>query len=894
MRGAPPPSKLSSLSPCIGRDEDLQRLFTFVERGARLITLHGAAGVGKTRLAREMLARSFPATTRRLFCDLSEVVDRDGLRQAIGAALEVPIARATSTIDPLLLAIAERGELVLVLDNGAAAVDALSEFVSSLCRAADRARVIVTTREVLRVQGEHAYEVKPLELEHAIALFVECARHVRPTYALDDGNAPLVAEIVRRLDGLPLAIELTAPRLRVMDERAIAARLDQALDLAAVGARDATSRHRTLRAAIESSFRVLAPEERAALAQTTVFRGGFDLEAAEAVLSIRAPDAPDASDASILDVLQSLREKSLLCIDASDREHGLRFRHLESIRAFGWEELVASTKDRETIERHAAHYLALAETLGNDVGRDRDAERRLLRELDNVVAVHARATDGDVSLRAALSLEAFFLARGPYGRSLALLDSALEKAGDGAPRYARGLLARGRAREAAGGDGLASLQAALELARRSGDAFVESNALAAIAAHRTTRGDLEGSRRELLAALPLFDRERDPEGLSRCEGQLGLVLRYLGDVDGARDHLKSAIAVAERSGLVRRQAYALGILAGLLHGEGDLDGAREGFERALSLLGRIDDDGRFYAYFSGNFGVLLQEIGRADEARERYEEALRLARSIGDLRAIGGFHGYLGTLAHERGELAVAQEHYALSIDRLESVGDRRMANVFRACAGALDAMNGARAEAAQKLDLAEETLRALGASANTLVELHRGHLDLAEASALERSGDHPAANALRARARARLTCSTDASTVPNDDVRWARRLLHRALSRLPGQERTLVIASEGAWFRVRDGAVVDLRRQGNARQILAILARRRRDAPGTISSIDEIVAAVWPNERMLPRAALNRVRVAMATLRKLGLREWIAHRDDGYLLDPTERIEIVEGEPSD
>ncbi|WP_370108894.1 BTAD domain-containing putative transcriptional regulator [Streptacidiphilus sp. MAP12-33] len=410
--GVGAPALPRPLTSFVGREADLGGLAGALTRG-RLVTLTGPGGTGKTRLALETAARH-PGAAGACFADLSRVADAATLDAALLGALGVREASVlgggADAADRLAPALAGRGDLLLVLDNCEQIVAEAAALAERLLLACPELRILATSREPLGVPGEHVRPLEPLPGPEALRLFAERAAAVRPgfdpeTQAPDDAAA--VAEICRRLDGLPLAIELAAARLRLLTPRQIAGRLDDRFRLLTGGSRTAQPRQQTLRAVVDWSWDLLPEAERTMLRRVSVFAGGWSLTAAEAVCGT----GPET-----VELLGALVDKSLVVAYRPDGAGEMRYRMLETVRAYAADQLAAADERRERADAHLDHFLRLAEAAEPQLrgARQLDVLARLTADHDNLDAAlrHAIATDPDRALDLLACLSSYWMLRG--------------------------------------------------------------------------------------------------------------------------------------------------------------------------------------------------------------------------------------------------------------------------------------------------------------------------------------------------------------------------------------------------------------------------------------------------------------------------------------------------
>lgn len=922
----PAPSNIvRGLTSFVGRSADLGALDRAVRGGDRLVTVVGPGGSGKTRLVVEYLCRRIDELRLRRpggvwMAELTETRSVDGICAVVAPTLGIPLAKSKTRREQVELierALVARGPTVLVLDNFEQVLEHAEATVGCWHRGAPSALLIVTSRSPLGLDGETVIPIDSLSLplgdappesSDAVRLFVDRARAARHGYAPSPSELSSIAAIVCRLDGMPLAIELAASRMRVLGAAQIEQHLGRRFELLRNGGGEVDARQATLRGAIDWSWELLGPAERSALSQCSVFRGGFDLDAAQQVL-----DLSDHEDAPwILDVVQSLVERSLVrTYEPSGMPGELRYRLYESVRDYAAERLDELGGTAQTDERHAAHYTELARRLRQELdGRDaKRAHARLAVETENLVAVHQRALassgDGAASraLVVAVALEPLLSSRGPLPPLLGLLERALDRASDAAVEpallaeavlaHAHTLAELGRANESR-----TERERAMALAEEAGDRRLVGRALASTARHAWHTGQLAEADRLYLEAVAIHREVAD-----RCyEGR------------------------------------ALSHRANARYMQGDVQGARSLYREALRLL-RSDGDPQSEALTLGNLGSLEHDLGRHEEAGVLYEEALGILRELGDRYNEGNYVMNLGTVALERGDHAAAREAYNSSLVIQREVGNRRWEGIALAFLALCDELEGhlddARRHhhAADRLlrDLGHPVIRALAASwrgrmeadadaiedaeawldegaavmnglGETIVSavprLCRGHLDLARARAADLRGSSGMAEAHRDRVRALLEGFDDAP-VQSADVRLALTRLgdalaeqnerptlippsRRSISELPSVGDALAVSASARAFRVPGGEPVDLSTRRAPRRILGALADHRERYPGLALTLEELLEAGWPGEKLLPEAGATRVYTAVATLRRMGLKPYLLRGDDGYLLDPS------------
>jgi predicted ATPase/class 3 adenylate cyclase/Tfp pilus assembly protein PilF len=684
----------------IGRAEALVDLSRRIQSGARLVSVLGVGGTGKTRVVlrygRSWLGE-FPGGV--WFCDLAPARSVDDIASAVAQGLDIPLGR-DDPVAQIGNAIAGRGSCLMILDNFEQVARFAGQTLGHWLARADQARFVVTTREVLGLAGEAVLALPPLLPADGAALFVQRAQAAKPDFQPNAEEQAAIAPLVALLDGLPLAIELAAARVRVMPPRVLLSRMSERFKvLASKGGR--LDRQATLHAAFDWSWELLPPPEKAALAQLSAFEGGFTLEAAEAVIDLSAwDDAPWTVDA-----VQALVDKSFV----RSRSDG-RFDLLVSVQAYAAEQL--QTEGRyagsgpaalvSAQSRHAAWFASL--------GPRRATEGRCA-ELENLATACRRAVelgDGDAAAGALEGAWAALVLRGPFvaGVELAELVCALPELNDRAAARARLALAHALVMDGRSARAREMYDSALVSARAAGDRHREAWILFRLGSLHQLEGRIDDARARHLDATRMARELGDRTLESVAASDLGNVALIEGHMDEALSHYTRALALAREAGDRHLQGSVLGNL-GKLHLEvGRLDEADARFTEALASARAIGHS-RLEGNMLCNLGMLhlLQERLAESEAASR--AALVVARDLGNVQLESIVLCILGIVIERQGRADEAQAHLEAAVRLAHAFGDQISEGQSAGYLGLLHARQGRHDAARHFLESGEALLRA-------------------------------------------------------------------------------------------------------------------------------------------------------------------------------------------
>ena len=672
------------LTPFIGRAAALAAVQQALA-AERLVTLTGSGGTGKTRLALQAAAESldrFPAGVWAV--ELAALTDPALLEQTVATVLGVQ-GEAGQPLEAGLIAHLQAQTTLLLLDNCEHLLAACATLVERLLAACPGVTILASSREPLGLPGETVYRVPSLGLPPAgaanpadlaavesVRLFLDRVQAVQPHFRLTNENAPAVAQICRRLDGIPLAIELAAARVRLLPVEGITARLDDRFRLLTGGSRTALPRQQTLRALIDWSYDLLPAEERHLLRALSVFAGGFTEAAAAAVA---APDAPP--DPSFSDTLQQLVNKSLVLLE-TDAGGSPRYSLLETIRQYARDRLAEAGESAATRTRHRDWSLALAEEAETPIREQQAAHwlNRIEREHDNLRAALAwshDAPDGlEAELRLAGALQPFWMRRGYWIEGRGWLEAALDRPGPAAPA------ARAKALEGVG-----------RFANGQGD-FVEARA-------------------QLELSVKLYRQIDDHHATARTLVSLSWTAQRQGDLTRAASALEESRSLYQMLGNKQGVADVFENLSILALNRNDLVGAQRFAEEGLTLQ-REAGNRRGIASSLTNLGEALRAQHKWPQAIIVVEEALAMEEGHGDKWGIALASHNLGQLALAQGNLQRAGSLFTTSINLYHQLGNKEGIAMCIAAAVGVTVKQGQWLRAAQLCGATDGLLQTLNA----------------------------------------------------------------------------------------------------------------------------------------------------------------------------------------
>lgn len=671
-------------STFVGRERELKELQTMVGQ-ARLVTLSGSGGCGKTRLAMQAAAELLDQfSDGAWFVELAALADPSLLTSTVASVLGLK-EEPNRTVQQSLLSYLQTKKLLLILDTCEHLIEPVAKLVQTILASCPSIRVIATSREILGIPGEAAWRVPgmgvppagaPLTVSElmgfeAVQLFSERAQASQPSFRVNEQNAKSVAEICVHLDGIPLAIELAAARAKIMTPAQISERLADRFRLLTGGSRTALARQQTLRAAIEWSYDLLETQEKMLFDRSSVFVGGFDMDALTSIVA-----SEDLEEWECLDLLSRLVDKSLLVTEEIGAEY--RYRMLESLRAFGQEKLSESGTADSFRNRHAHYYVKLAIDAKREIsGSDqRDWLERIERDHDNYRASLSWCLDFDSesALNLVDSLARFWEIRGYWEEGLGWLERVLDIA-TLAPTELRAeaLISAGRLALDQGNYAKARgwFNEAHALHDAAGNRHGSASALNNLGHIAFDLNDYAAARENYEAALEMRRELDDKQGVAASLHNLANVALAQGDYEGVKQINEESIKVFKALGDQRGLSAALNSLGLAYQALGDLKRAFELLERGLQIRKELGDRAGVAMVLS-NLGSVAMEDGDLDRARSLFKEGLAIRQAILDKRGTAFVLNNLGRVALAQGDLESARENLGDALGLRHELGDKR------------------------------------------------------------------------------------------------------------------------------------------------------------------------------------------------------------------------------
>jgi predicted ATPase/class 3 adenylate cyclase len=696
------------LNPLIGRERELADIRQKLQ-SVRLLTLLGMGGMGKTRLALQVaseLMSEFPDGV--WFIDLAPIRDPElvvveaaqvlGVREEPGRSLQATLA---AHLKPL--------RALIVLDNCEHVLTRCAELAHGLMRYAPGVHVLSSSRELLHVPGEQAYPILPLPLparndgfdgiasSAAVRLFVDRVKSQRPGFELNEREAPAIAELVSRLEGIPLALELAAARVRSLSVAEINARLSDRYRILTGGSRMLQQRQQTMRALVDWSYDLLTEDERLVFSRLAVFCGGFDLAAASAVCG-----ADPVFPQDVLDLLDSLVEKSLIMTE--HRSEQVRYRLLETIRDYARERLIAGSDERATAQRHTMHFFGFAKEASRGLRGPEQAVWiwRVEDEVDNLRSAMAFALSAGVeevvAVKLAVALQGFWALRGyaAEGRAFVRATLALPAIQGLAMAKAHALYV-GAALAGAQSDHAEAcdmLEQCLALRRELGDGTDIAATLSTLGLSRLLSGDPDAADAAEHEALDLFVKVASHYGQAIGQLHLAQIDAYRGHAAAAREHLTQCLALARELGHQEIEGECERVAGQLAFETGDFAEAQRRLKRALQIC---RDAGDRRGEVTAQSALARCELGQGDlaQARKRLDDAVRAFRSFGMAEELLDALESLVTLLRTEGRSEDAMQVAASAMEARRRLELRRSPDGERRWQGEVAALRAAVDDAA-------------------------------------------------------------------------------------------------------------------------------------------------------------------------------------------------------
>jgi predicted ATPase/class 3 adenylate cyclase len=670
----------------VGREQDMQEIKALL-RSSRLTTLTGSGGAGKTRLALQVGAEQIDDFADGVWLvELAPLADPRLILQELASLLGVREERGAELLATLVKTLKDY-ELLLLLDNCEHVVEASARLCDALLAGCANVRILATSREALRVSGEATFRVPSLAVPEpeakvaveslrqyaAIHLFVDRAVAVQSSFRIDQRNAATIANICYHLDGIPLAIELAAARVRSISVDDMNERLDERFRLLTGGARTALPRQQTLRAAIEWSYDLLDDAEKKLFARLSVFSGGSTLLAAERICCGAGVDAPE-----VLDLMTALVDKSLLLME--ERHTPTRYRFLENVQQYARDRLRDDGEESRLRARHLAHCVALAEEAGPELrGKDQHAWLDCLEaEHDNLRAALMFASspgaDPVNGLRLAAAVFGFWSVRGYLTEGRSWLSAMVAAVPDGVADGTRATALKGAGYIAwQQSDYVASralLERSLAICRSLGDRNGVANSLIALGLVAKDQNEYERARALQEESLSIHRELGNSRGIAVALANLATISGEIGQFSAARAQFAESSQVFRALGDKQNIAMSLHSIGYFAYQEGDYASAEAHQGQSLALWRELGDR-RGVALALGNLGLTVAAQGNHVQARLLQEESLEIRKALGDRRGMAISLSDLGEVFTDQGDHVRARALYRESLSISRPIGDR-------------------------------------------------------------------------------------------------------------------------------------------------------------------------------------------------------------------------------
>ena len=668
------------LTSFIGREKEIKDVKDNLKQN-RLLTLTGTGGAGKSRLALQTAADVIDEYENGVwFAELAAVSDPEFLTAAINNSLGIK-EEPKKTPEETLVDHLKDKEILIILDNCEHLINACADLTERLLSSCPKLKIIATSREALNCSGEQIFKIpalthpdpnsgdtpEQLTQYESVRLFIERALSVNPKFRVTNENAPALAGVCSRLDGIPLAIELAAARTKILSVEKIHERLDDRFSLLTGGKRTALPRQQTLRALIDWSYDLLAEEERILWSRLSVFSGGCTLEAAEEICSDESIERHE-----ILDLLSQLTEKSVIIYDESKE----RYRMLESIKQYGIEKL--PNKD-EIFLRHLNFFLEISQKAEPNM-RTKNAKIWLgIIEADHnnflsAIDWSANNNNSEKGGHVAVGLGEFWGTAGHYSTGIRLIENILKTSGNLDKSVKSKLLALIGSLKMDQGDyeqAKKYTEESLDIRKEVGDNYgivVSVNNLGCISFHQ---GDYDRAKKYFGESLAINKEIGDKKVIAASMANLGNISYYQGDYEQAKEYYKDCLAISKEIGDKKLISISFNSLGSISYVLGDSEQAKEYYEESLSIRKEFGDR-KGMADSINNLGYIANYQGDYEQARKYFNESMDISKEIGNKTGIATSMDNMGNTSYTLGDYEQAEKYYKECLSIYESIGDRK------------------------------------------------------------------------------------------------------------------------------------------------------------------------------------------------------------------------------